>query len=91
MLPICHNTTVRVYGAWIRLYYVLCIKTYDTFGDLFWSLAGSQQADRSARICETCLLYLHNHLVPSPHIERKRYRSRYLGKLLLMYVSTEAY
>ena len=31
------NATVWVYGAWIRIYYVLCWKTYNTFGGLFWS------------------------------------------------------
>ena len=30
------DTTMRVYVAWIRIYYVLCSKAYDTFGGLFW-------------------------------------------------------
>ena len=48
-----------VYGAWIRIYYILCPKTYYTFGGLFWSTAGLRQAARSACICETCLLLKH--------------------------------
>ena len=31
-------------------------KTYNTFGDLFWSAAGSRRAIGGARICETNLL-----------------------------------
>ena len=38
---------VRVYGAWIRIYYVLCSKTHSTFGDLFF-LAGSRRVARGA-------------------------------------------
>ena len=47
---------MRVYGAWIEIYHGLCSKIYGIFGGLFWSPAGSWQAARSARICETCLL-----------------------------------
>ena len=32
---ICQNTTMRVYGAWIRIYKVLCSKTYSTYSNLF--------------------------------------------------------
>ena len=49
-----HVIDVWAYGAWIRIYYILCSKTYGAFGGLFWSPAGSQQAARNARICETC-------------------------------------
>ena len=28
MLLMCQNTTIRVYGAWVKIYYVLCPKTY---------------------------------------------------------------
>ena len=54
MLLICQNATV--YGAWIKIFYVLCSKTYSTFGGLFWSTTGSRRAARGARICETRLL-----------------------------------
>ena len=37
------------------VYYVLCSKTYNTFGGLFWSPAGSRWATRGAHIYETCL------------------------------------
>ena len=57
MLLICQNATVQVCGARIRIYYVLCSKTYSTFGGLFWSPAGSGQAARGDRICETHLLF----------------------------------
>ena len=59
MLLISHNTTIRVYGAWIRIYHVLCPKTYDTFGGLFWFPTDLRQANISVRICET-RLFLHN-------------------------------
>ena len=50
---ICQNTTMRLYGAWIRVYHVLYSKSYCTFSGLFWSPAGSRQATRCARLCET--------------------------------------
>ena len=56
MLLICHYTAMQVYGAWIRIYYALCPKRYDTFDGLYWLPAGSRQAARSARICEARLL-----------------------------------
>ena len=34
VLLICQNTTVRVFGAWVILYYVLCSKRYGTFSCL---------------------------------------------------------
>ena len=33
----CQNTAMREYGAWIRISYVLCFKTYCIFGGLFLS------------------------------------------------------
>ena len=45
-----------MYGTWIRIYYILCLKTYGTFGGLFWYAAGSRRVTRGARICETRLL-----------------------------------
>ena len=38
-LLIGQSTTMWVYGAWIRLYYVLCLKTYSKtpLGALFWT------------------------------------------------------
>ena len=56
MLLIFQNATVRVYGAWIRTYYVLCSKTFGTFGGLLWCPDDSRQAARNARICEARLL-----------------------------------
>ena len=53
---ICQNATVQVCRAWIRIYYVLCSKTYSTFGGLFWNPAGLQWAPRGTSICETHLL-----------------------------------
>ena len=54
ILQLCQNATVRVCGAWIKIYYVLYSKTYNTRGGLFWTPAGSR---RVARICETRLLH----------------------------------
>ena len=48
-------TQMRVDGAWIRMYYVLCSKTYGTFSCLFWSPVGSRRAARGTAICEICL------------------------------------
>ena len=56
MLPMCQNTTMRVSGAWIQRYCVLCSKRYNTLHSCHNSLAGSRQAARGARICETSLL-----------------------------------
>ena len=28
ILTMCQNTTMRLYGAWNKIYYVLCPKTY---------------------------------------------------------------
>ena len=56
-LLIFKNATVQVCGAWIRIYYILCSKTYSTLGGLFWTPAGSRQAARGARICESLSLY----------------------------------
>ena len=58
MLLIWQNTTIRVLGAWIKISYVLCSKTYGTFGCLFWSPGGSRQAAGSTRICGTGLLQI---------------------------------
>ena len=52
----CQNTTMRVSGAWIQRYCVLCSKRYNTLHSCHNSLAGSRQAARGARICETSLL-----------------------------------
>ena len=53
VLLIYQNATVRVYGAWIGIYYVLCSKTYSTFGAVFCCPVGSQRDARGTRICET--------------------------------------
>ena len=34
MLLTCQNTTMRVYGAWIKTYHVLYPKTYSSFGNV---------------------------------------------------------
>ena len=58
MLLICQNATVQLYGAWIRINYVLRLETYSIFGgSLFWAIADSRRAARGTCICETCLLY----------------------------------
>ena len=41
MLLVCHNTTMRVYGAWIKTYYIFCPKTYNSFGNIWLSTASS--------------------------------------------------
>ena len=53
MSLMCQNTTMRVYGAWIKTYYVLCSKTYSGFGNVSQSSSSLRQAAGSARICET--------------------------------------
>ena len=58
MLLMCQNTTMRVYGAWIKIYCVLCSKTYNTLHSCHYFPAGSWQAARVARIWETSLLHL---------------------------------
>ena len=56
-LGVCYSyVKMRVYGAWIMIYYILCPKTYGIFDGLFWSPAGSRQAARSGCICETSSL-----------------------------------
>ena len=55
-LPVCQNTTMRVNGAWIKRYCVLCPKTYATLHSCHNFPAGSRQAARVARICETSLI-----------------------------------
>ena len=49
---ICQNATMRVWGAWIILYYILCLKTYTNFGGLFWPPAGWWRTARGAHLCE---------------------------------------
>ena len=58
LIHVCQNATVRMCGAWIRMYYVLCSKTYSKLGGLFWTPAGSQPVARGARICESRLLFV---------------------------------
>ena len=53
ILPVCQNATVLVCGAWVRINYVLCSKTYNIFAGLFWIPAGSWRADLGAHICES--------------------------------------
>ena len=35
MLLMCQNTPIQVYGAWIQTYYILCSKTYSSFGNVW--------------------------------------------------------
>ena len=44
---------------WLEYNYVLCLKTYSTFGGLFWFSTGSRRAAKGTRICETPLLFDH--------------------------------
>ena len=50
------NTTMRVNGAWIKIYCVLCSKTYNTLHSCHNFPAGSRQAAGGASICEMSLL-----------------------------------
>ena len=97
MLLTCQNTTIRVYGTWIRIYCILCLKAYGTFSGLFWCAAGSWLPVRSARICESRLLYYPGNCIQMPiviwHI-RLHFAWRYCGrtplplsKLFLLYWS----
>ena len=52
----CQSTTMRVNGALIKRYCVLCSKTYNPSHSCHNFPAGSRQASRGARICETSLL-----------------------------------
>ena len=52
----CQNTTMRINGAWVKRYCVLCSKTYNTLHSCHNFPAGSRQDARGARICETSLL-----------------------------------
>ena len=56
MFLIYQNTTMRVYGAWIRIYHVCAQKHMTPFDGLLWSPTGSRQAAKSARIYEIRLL-----------------------------------
>ena len=55
-LPMSQNTTMRVNGAWIKRYCILCSKAYNTSHSCHNFPAGSRQAARGACICETSLL-----------------------------------
>ena len=59
ILLICQNTTMQVNRAWIKRYRVLCSKPYNTLRSFHNFPAGSRQATRGARICETILLLSH--------------------------------
>ena len=71
-LLMCQNTTMWVYGAWIKTYYVLCSKTYSSFGNVLKSSASSRQAARGARICETGLLSLYMVTMCSPSLPHEQ-------------------
>ena len=60
-LPMCQNTTMQVYGAWIKRYSVLCSKTYNTLHTCHNFPACSRQAARGLHFCETSLLLLIKH------------------------------
>ena len=57
ILLIYQNTPMRVNGAWIKIYCVLCWETYNILHSCDNLPAGSRQAARGARICETGLLH----------------------------------
>ena len=57
MLLMCQNTTIRVYGEWIKKYCALCSKTYDTLHSCHNFLVGLRQAARGIRICEKSLFH----------------------------------
>ena len=56
ILLICQNTPMQVNGAWVKRYCLLCSKPYNTLHSCHNFPAGSRQAARGARICETSLL-----------------------------------
>ena len=59
MLLMCQNATMRVYGAWIKTYHVLCSKTYSSNRlNLGWSLQWrhNEGDDVSIRQPHDCLL-----------------------------------
>ena len=64
---------MRVCGAWIEIYYVLCSETYSTFGIVLKSTAVSRQTTGKARICETRLLNLH-----TGHLWNSNWKCKYL-------------
>ena len=64
-LPMCQNTTMRVNEAWIKRYGVLRSKTYNTLHSCHNFPAGSRQAARGARICETSLSRLNDKIMCS--------------------------
>ena len=56
-LPMCQNITMRVNWAWIKRYCgFFCSKAYNTLLSCQNFPAGSREAARIARICETSLL-----------------------------------
>ena len=50
ILLICQYNKMRIYGAWIRIYFVLCSKTYNTFRNLFLSCANLRQTPSFVRL-----------------------------------------
>ena len=57
LLPMCQNTTMRVNGAWIDRYCILCSKTYNTLHSCHNFPASSRKDGRGGGgICETSLL-----------------------------------
>ena len=86
MLLMCQNTTVRVYGAWIKMYCALCSKTYNTLHSCDYFPVGSRQANRDARICEMSLLPTVNKccsMVLTSQIQPQQNRLESLHKLYL--------
>ena len=68
------NTTMQVYGAWIRIYYVLCSKTYSTCGNLFYRKTSSISRTKSQNlnVCHLVLqLSLPNPLKPNVKLRMK--------------------
>ena len=70
----CQNTTMRVCGACIKTDYVLCSKTYSSFGNVLYSRASSRQAAGGAHICEIGLFNPFNQdlvTMPSSHLNHQ--------------------
>ena len=70
----CQNDTLRVCGAQIRIYNVLCSKIDSTLGGLFWKPDGSRQAARGACICQISLLNFQNKIYQKPFKKRNHER-----------------
>ena len=74
-------TLIRVNGAWIKRYSILCSKTYNTLHSCHNFPVGLRQATMGARICETSLfppLVSAEHVLVVTELDYTRARERVL-------------